>query len=316
MKALVIGDAIVDEYHYCSPMGKSPKEFLIPARYLYEESFAGGIMAVANHITGFCGEVEMATCLGMQNTYEDFISEHLKPNVKSTFFYRPDAPTTLRRRFVEADLLTKMFEVCFIGNSGMPEAVSREVCSYLKSHAGEYDLVVVADYGHGFLDGEIVETLCETAKFLAANVQTNSANIGYNLITKYRRADYFCIDEAEIRLASHDKTSQLEGLLAKISKKLDCHRAVVTRGHLGSLAYTNSDGGTFAVPVFSREAVDRVGAGDAYFSITAPCVAVWLPNDLIGFIGNAAGALAIRIVGNRSSVEPVPLYKYITTLLK
>jgi hypothetical protein len=28
------------------------------------------------------------------------------------------------------------------------------------------------------------------------------------------------------------------------------------------------------------------------------------------------GALAVRIVGNRSAVEPVPLYKFITALLK
>ena len=76
------------------------------------------------------------------------------------------------------------------------------------------------------------------------------------------------------------------------------------------------EGGFFEVPVFSSKIVDRVGAGDAYFSIAAPCVAAGLPMDLVGFIGNAVGALAVRIVGNRSAVEPVPLYKFITALLK
>jgi hypothetical protein len=38
--------------------------------------------------------------------------------------------------------------------------------------------------------------------------------------------------------------------------------------------------------------------------------------DMVGFIGNAVGALAVRIVGNRSPVEPVTLYKFITALLK
>ncbi|MFH0768272.1 MAG: adenylyltransferase/cytidyltransferase family protein [Chloroflexota bacterium] len=74
MKVLVIGDAIIDEYHYCIPLGKSPKEILIPAKYLYQESFAGGILAVANHVAGFCDKVDVVTCLGMQNTCEDFIS--------------------------------------------------------------------------------------------------------------------------------------------------------------------------------------------------------------------------------------------------
>src|SRR3989304_665696 len=72
MKVLVIGDTIIDEYAYCSPMGKSPKENLIPARYLYEETFAGGILAIANHLAGFCGSVHVVTCLGRRNPVEQF----------------------------------------------------------------------------------------------------------------------------------------------------------------------------------------------------------------------------------------------------
>lgn len=314
-RVLVVGDTIIDEYHYCTPLGKSPKEFLIPAKYLYEEAFAGGILAIANHIAGFCDDVELITCLGQQNSYEKFISEHLKSNINTKFFYRPDTPTTVKRRFVDHALLTKMFQVCFLGNGGLPEAVNQEVCSYLKSTIGDCDLVVVGDYGHGFLNADIIRILCGRSRFLAVNVQANSANMGFNLITKYPRADYVCLDEVEIRLATHDNASQLKNLVVGITQRLECHRAVVTRGHMGSLVYSD-DNGFFSVPVFSREAVDRIGAGDAYFAVTSPCVAAQFPPDLVGFIGNAVGALKIRIVGNRSSVEPVPLFKYITTLLK
>jgi hypothetical protein len=37
---------------------------------------------------------------------------------------------------------------------------------------------------------------------------------------------------------------------------------------------------------------------------------------MVGFIGNAVGALAVRIVGNRTAVEPVPLFKFINALLQ
>jgi len=37
--------------------------------------------------------------------------------------------------------------------------------------------------------------------------------------------------------------------------------------------------------------------------------------DIVGFIGYAVGALKVRIVCNRSPVEPVPLFKFITALL-
>ena len=315
MRALVIGDTIIDEYHYCTPMGKSPKEILIPAKYLGEEAFAGGVLAITNHIAGFCNQVDVVTCLGRQNSYEEFILAHLKPNVSAKFFYRPDAPTIVKRRFVEADFLRKLFEVYLMDGNTLPKSVNQEVCHYLESNIGDYDLVVVGDYGHGFLEREIIEVLCERAKFLAVNAQTNSANIGFNLITKYPRADYICIDEPEIRLAAHDNVSPVESLAGKITKELKCHRAVITRGHQGSLVC--ADGyGFLPIPAFSREVVDSVGAGDAYLSITSPCVAAGFPGDLVGFIGNAVGALAIRVVGNRASVEPVPLFRYITALLK
>jgi len=68
MKVLIIGDSIVDEYHYCQPMGKAWKETVIATRYLNKESFAGGVLAAANHIAGFCEDVHLVTCLGSENT--------------------------------------------------------------------------------------------------------------------------------------------------------------------------------------------------------------------------------------------------------
>jgi len=315
MRVLVIGDTIIDEYHYCKPLGKSPKENLIPARYLSNETFAGGILAIANHVAGFCNEVEVVTCLGEVNGYGDFILANLRPNVKSKFFYQPDSTTIVKRRFIETDLLKKLFEVQFLNGHRLNGSLEEDICQYLALDVANYDLVIVGDYGHGFMGKKIIDVLCEKAKFLAVNAQTNSANIGFNLITKYPRSNYFCIDEPEIRLATHDNFSSLDVVVNKVAKELQCHRAVVTQGHLGSLVY-NQNNGVIEVPAFSREVVDRVGAGDAFLSVTSLCVAAGLPDELIGFIGNAAGALAIRIVGNRSPVEPVSLFKYIRTLLK
>jgi sugar/nucleoside kinase (ribokinase family) len=180
---------------------------------------------------------------------------------------------------------------------------------------GDYDLVLVADYGHGLMGTDLITLVAERSRFLAVNTQTNSANAGFNLITRYPRADFICIDEPEIRLACHDRTSDLRELITRITAQLKNERTAITRGHLGSLTFA-VDAGFAEIPVFSSRIVDRVGAGDAYLSIAAPCAAAGMPMDLIGFVGNAVGALAVRIVGNRSSVEPVPLYKFITALLK
>ena len=315
MKVLVIGDTIIDQYHYCETLGKSPKDNIIAAKYLDEETFAGGALAAANHIAGFCEDVHLVTCLGRQNSYEEFILTHLKSNIKPKFFYREDAPTVVKRRFVEPDFLSKMFEICYLDDGELPEPLNEEVSNYLWTNASDYHLVLVADFGHGFIGQKIVEVLGERSKFLAVNTQTNSANVGFNLITKYPRADYICIDELEVRLACHDKFGKLEDLVVKIAKELRCNRLAITQGNQGSLVYTAEDG-FFKIPALSEQVVDRVGAGDAFLCITSLCVADSNPMEMVGFIGNAVGALKVRIVCNRASVEPLPLFKFIAALLK
>lgn len=315
LKVLVIGETIIDEYHFCQPVGKSPKESIVASKYLREESFAGGVLACANHLAGFSNNIDLFTCLGKENSREDFILKSIKPHIKPKFVYRDDAPTIAKRRYVWETFLIKLFEVLFMNDYPLPQRAEKEVLAFLNKNISRYDMVLVTDYGHGMFTPAIVDLLCKKSKFLAVNTQTNSANTGYNTIFKYPRADYVCIDEPEMRLAHQDKFGRLEDLIMKTASKMKCRNITVTRGHLGSLVYSKNNGFS-ETPIFSKEIVDRVGAGDAFFAVTAPLTARKVPADLIGFIGNAVGALAVRIVGNRTAVEPVPLFKFITTLLK
>ncbi|MBI4862101.1 MAG: adenylyltransferase/cytidyltransferase family protein [Candidatus Riflebacteria bacterium] len=315
LRVLVVGEAIIDEYHYVSTMGKSSKEPILTTRFEWGESFAGGALATANHVAGFCPNVDLITCLGARASQEEFVRSRLKPTVKPKFFFRQDAETIVKRRFVEKDFLNKIFEICLLNDSPLDPALTREICGYLEAMLDTYDLVVVADFGHGMIGARMVGTLCDRARFLAVNTQRNSANLGFNLITKYPRADYVCIDEPEIRLAAHDRVGSLEELVLAVSKSLSCQLVTITLGRRGAITYRDREG-YHDIPVLSTEVVDTVGAGDAVLAITAPCAARGFAADLVGFIGNSAGALAVKIVGNRSSVEPVTLYKFMRSMLK
>ncbi|MCC7447711.1 MAG: adenylyltransferase/cytidyltransferase family protein [Anaerolineae bacterium] len=315
LKVLVIGDAIIDEYHFVRPYGMASKSTVIAAQFQYDEAYAGGSLAIANHIAGFCDQVHLVTCLGEQDSREGFIREHLKPNVTPQFFLRPDAPTVIKRRYLHSFLTTKLFEVSFFNDQPLPTEVSQQFDDYIKSIIGDYDLVLAADFGHGLVGPSAVDLLCREARYLAVNAQSNSINNGYNVITKYPRADYACIDEGEARLAARDRYGQLETVVEQLAQQLQCRAMTVTKGNRGSITY-QPDGGFASAPVFSREIIDTTGAGDAYLSLTAPCACMGYPPELIGFVGNVVGALAVRIIGNKESVEPEPLFKFINALLK
>jgi sugar/nucleoside kinase (ribokinase family) len=178
-----------------------------------------------------------------------------------------------------------------------------------------YDLVLVSDFGHGFITEKIFNTIEKNAKILAINTQTNAANAGYNLITKYHNPNYVCLDEAEVRLAAQKKHSDIEEITRGIRESINAHYLIVTMGKSGSLG-VNHEGKINKTPIFSTRVVDTIGAGDAFFAFTAPCFARGLPLDLVSFLGNAVGALAVQIVCNKRAVEKDELLEFINTLVK
>jgi rfaE bifunctional protein nucleotidyltransferase chain/domain len=315
-RVLIVGDAIIDEYQYVLPMHKSPKENMIATRYQDRELFAGGVFAAANHVASFCKQVDVITCLGDFDRHEDLARQSLKPNVGLKIFTRSGSPTTLKRRFVDPSYMRKLFEVYFMNDEPLPGDVQSEVDGTIAGVAAGYDVVIAADFGHGLIAPSSIDALTENAQFLAVNTQSNSANLGYNLITKYRWADYVCIDAPEARLAVSDRLSNVGDIARQLAESyLDCAKIIVTQGKHGCVTF-ESGGIVHTIPAFAKNVVDTVGAGDAFFAVTAPLVAAGAQMSRVGFIGNVVGALKVEIVGHRRSIEKAALIKGITGLLK
>jgi bifunctional ADP-heptose synthase (sugar kinase/adenylyltransferase) len=314
LKVLVIGEAIIDEYSYCVPLGKVPKAPVISTKHVRLERHAGGSLACANHVAGFCGEVDLVTGLGADEPQEAFIRGQLKPNVKPRFFVREGAPTITKRRYVSEDALLKLFEVSVMDDTPLPAALEDQLLAHLEASLPRYDLVIVIDYGHGFLGSRTVELLAARARYLAVNTQANPGNLGFHVITRYPRADYLCLAEGEVRLATRDRWSPMADLTGALRARLKCSAMSVTRAQQGVLV-SGPDGTAWDVPALTRDVVDRMGAGDAYLAVSSPCAAAGLPLDVVALLGSAAGALAVRIVGNRSSVGPGDVERLIAELL-
>ena len=83
---------------------------------------------------------------------------------------------------------------------------------------------------------------------------------------------------------------------------------VVTLGNKGALGYEN--GIFFHSPALSEHPVDTMGAGDAFFAVTAPMAKTGNMADLL-LIGNAAGAMKTQVVGHRKSVTKGDLIEFI-----
>lgn len=314
LKILLIGDTIIDEYMYCELIGRSLKESIPRVKYLFTDRFAGGVIAVANHLRGFCDNVTLLTVLGIGLQNENFIKNSLLPGINPIFFNREDAVTIVNKRIVSKAFLEKFFGIYEINDAPIQANLESEIIRKLDKILPEYDLVVVMDYGFGLMTPALIEKVIDKSKFLALNVQTNSVNLGFNLVTKYRKADYVAESDPELRLATSQKFIPIKELIPPIFSNMNSKLFTTTLGPDGSLSY---DGKNFyEVPAFNTKALDRVGAGDAYFAWSAPQVFLGIDPLVAGFFGNVAGGIAIDIVCNRKPVTAEVFLKFAQILLK
>ncbi len=314
-RCLIVGDTILDEYIYVEPLGKPSKENIISTRYLEREIFCGGVGATANLVSQFCGSVDLITLLGGTESHEDFVRASLAPKVNLVPFYREGARTTLKSRLVDPGYVKKLIEIAYLEDAPLPAAAQAAINRKIEQAIDRYDMVIVNDFGHGLLDEQLIDLLCRKARFLAVNAQTNSANRGFNLVTKYPRADFVCIDEPEARLAVADRYSPIDTVVEKLRKRMQCPNFIITHGRFGSVVAAEGRG-IERIPVLTNQVVDTIGAGDAFFAASAPLAGSGCDPFLTGFIGNAVGAMKIRIVGHRHHITRAEVIKYLTSLLK
>jgi rfaE bifunctional protein nucleotidyltransferase chain/domain len=316
MRVLVIGEAIVDEYRYVLPMGKAPKENIIATRLQDREIFMGGAIATANNAATFCESVEVLTVIGERDSYEQTMRDALRPNVSMRSMVRRGAPTVHKCRYVDPTLVRKLFEVYEIDDVPLSPRDEARLCDMFRDAVRDVDVVIVNDFGHGMIGDNLIRSITDHAPFLAINAQTNSANMGFNLISRYGRADFVCVDALEARLASKDRTGELTQIINQsLPGMIDCNRFMITNGRHGCLTYERGDV-VRSLPAFASKVVDTMGAGDAVLSIAAPLVAAGAPLDLVGFLGNVVGAQKVEIVGHRASIDRVAVLKAVNALLR
>lgn len=319
MKIVIVGETIVDRYVYVSPLGKSAKENIVATLRQTEESFAGGVVASACHLAALCPNIELISILGDPDegeTYEDLVRSVLADGISPTFIRRPGGPTVRKTRFVEPTYTRKLFEVYDMADGPLQWEVEAELQDLIVEKARDADMVIVNDFGHGMLSPDTVRLMRKSAKFLAANAQSNAGNLGYNLITRYRGADFVCVAAPEGWLAVQDRHMSLANLAGRhLPELVDCPNVIITHGRGGCYA-SRGDGHSAHVPAFATSPVDTVGAGDAFFVFAAPAVAASASCETAAFMGSVAGALAVGIVGHRRYLSKLEVLRYISTLLK
>lgn len=317
IKILVVGDVILDEYVFCNVQGLTMKDASLSTFYDYEERYTGGALAIAKHVANFSDHVTYCSMIGTEQGVRDYIYANMG-SVKLEIIEDEHFTTPVKRRFLKENPHRQEFDKLFSINHLMKRGEKkrfdyRAFHEKLNELTSQFDMVIVGDFGHGLIDAKAIEILENKSNYLAVNCQSNSANMGTNLITKYGRADSFVLDERELRLAFGQELSRREELLQKLKEQLKGQCVWVTVGAEGAIGMQKD----FLVhePALTLSVKDTIGAGDAFYSLASLCAYKELPVEISTLIANAAGALKTGVLGNKESVKKVDLLKFVNTVL-
>jgi cytidyltransferase-like protein len=275
LRVCVLGETIVDEWVDIAVTNLSTQSKCIAGVETGRVRQIGGVGIIALHLAGFVKEVHCVT---------NGLGGSLPGNVGVTQITPGQLVET---RFVDR-------------NGGHPLFKSRSLDLANVRHDAlpdfdDFDLVLIADYGHGLLDAPGINTRIagRSRAFVAAMAQVNSSNYGYNLPTKYTGASYYSLNRTEAELCIHERDLPADALVERVSQLLHCPAVSVTDGDRGAVVALGDD--RFAVPTLSTVVIDTIGCGDAYFALSSLAASLRLPARLVALVGSiGAAAMAQR----------------------
>ena len=316
VKVLVIGETIIDQYSFTEALGKSGKEPVLVLRDINMDQYAGGALAIARHLSDFCDKISILTMLGENKDYLDFVSESLANNISPYFIFKTGAPTITKKRYVDKVSKSKSLGVYSINDTQMNKKDQNELKKNLLNLIPKHDIIIVTDYGHGFISGDIAKYISKQSVFTSLNAQINAANIGYHTMNNYNNIDCAIINEGELRHEMRDRETDIKKLMKKLTISLELKILVVTQGNNGATLYSADNKKYYHCPAFASKVVDKIGSGDAMLALLSCALKSGFNPDLALFIGSLAAAQSVETIGNSSAVNKKQLIKTFNHSLK
>ncbi len=313
LKVAVIGEIIIDEYIFTQEMDKPSKENINAVSYGDKKEYFGGSFAIANQIAEYVKKVDLYSAGNFNKNLINKLKNNKHKNVSKINIVCNLFKSIKKSRYLNSSG-RKLFEV-YHRKGREKLSNTKYFVKLLTKNIKKYDLIIIADYGHGFFNNELIKYLTNLKKIISVNTQTNSDNRGFNLITKYNRANIVCLDEVEIRLAMKNKVENIKELVKILYKNIKTENIIVTLGKKG-IFVSNKNKKNFQLTGFETNPVDTMGAGDAVFGLGSVLFKVKADLKVICFLCNLIGALKTRILGHAKIVAKKELLKAMNYSLK
>jgi len=314
-RTLVLGEAIIDEYTFCEVIGKSGKEPILAFRDIKTERYAGGSLAIAKNLSKF-SKVNLVSMIGEKKEHYTFIKKNLPNQINSFFLNKSNSPTIVKKRYIDRNNNNKLLGIYKVNDLDLSKQDQIKLLNTLIKLIKKTELLIISDFGHGFLTEEIIKKIFKEKIYKSVNAQINSSNIGFHSLNKYKNSNIVVINETELRHEMKNRDADLDSLIKKLSNEIKSKYLIVTSGRSGVKLYSAKTKKIHHCPAFANKIVDKVGAGDTLLAVISLLLYNNFDIDLSLFISSICAAESVESIGNSNIIDPNYILKRIDHMMK
>ena len=303
LKVVVIGDTIIDRYHFCEATGVAGEGPMMALRSMATREYDGGAAIVARHAAALGAETTLVTAVADDAASKQLVQRLAAEGVE-TIAVDHRKQLVVKNRFVVDD--QKVLKVDEGAVAPLDSRREKDLVDDILTAADGAACVIFADFGYGLLTAglldRIMPQLRERVPVITADVSGKQANL-----LRFKGIDLLCPTERELRETLGDFSSGLGAVVSELLRTAEVKAALITLGKQGVMAcawpkltWSASNGrlATDYLPALSSHAVDPLGAGDAMLASTSLMLAAGASLQQAAFVGSLASAVEVRMTGN------------------
>lgn len=304
LRALVIGDLMLDEYLWGRTERISPEAPVQVVEVLREDLRLGGAGNVINNLITLGCEVHVASVLG-EDQDGCLLRRLLEEKGIGTegVLLAPRRTTSRKTRVLASN--QQMLRIDRESRDAIPAEVEKKLAEFVRRTADRFQVILVSDYLKGVLSEGLLAQIMASGRAKGVPVVVDPKGNDYR---KYRGATLLTPNRKEAQAAANipivDEPS-LRRAGRFLRADLDLEAMVLTRSEEGMTLFLR-DGLEVHLPTEAREVFDVSGAGDTVLALMGAGLAGGLAVTEAAWLANLAAGIAVGKVGT-STVSPAEI---------
>lgn len=298
LKALVIGDVMIDAYLFGNVDRISPEAPVPVVSVTNKQNRLGGAANVALNVKALGATPILCCMVGNDESghvFKELLNEHHLPS--HGVLTHPTRPTTVKTRVISQS--QQILRVDEENSSNAEPEFCNQVTQHIIRllHQEKIDVIIFEDYDKGLIQPALIEAVVAEANTLGIPTTVDPKKRNFDA---YKNVTLFKPNLKELREGLNIEVPEvtlphLRSAFKQLQEQLQCESALITLSEHG-MYIANSDTDSH-IQAHVRNIADVSGAGDTVISVASLGIAAGLDGVTATQMANLAGGLVCESVG-------------------